>query len=238
MGTFLLITLVPQPLLLSVCLFLLIDSLFYLCVFTPILFIEIFTLYTLLLSIHIWISDIIMTFFKTLTTLYPFLFVAVLLFVGSEALLFIAYLWVMFSYLWVCSINSILLPDPVELTFSNTLLLSIAATCLCVYSLTTSIFMLNIYLYCAYLLGLLFLFMQIYEYQLLYFYISDSFFASSFYLITGLHFSHVIIGIVLLGFVFTSLYNIKLFYLNIQLFYWHFVEVIWLVLYIVFYSRK
>merc|ERR1712100_458248 len=156
-NTFLLITLVPQPLLLSVCLFLLIDSLFYLCVFTPILFIEIFTLYALLLSIHIWISDMVMTFFKTLTTLYPFLFIAVLLFVGSEALLFIACLWVMFSYLWVCSINSILLPDPVELTFSNTLLLSIAATCLCVYSLTASMFMLNIYLYCAYLLGLLFL---------------------------------------------------------------------------------
>merc|ERR1712099_108566 len=170
----------------------------------------------------------VMTFFKTLTTLYPFLFIAVLLFVGSEALLFIACLWVMFSYLWVCSVNSILLPDPVELTFSNTLLLSIAATCLCVYSLTASMFMLNIYLYCAYLLGLLFLFMQVYEYQLLYFYISDSFFASSFYLITGLHFSHVIVGIVLLGFVFTSLYNVKLFYLNIQLFYWHFVEVIWL----------
>merc|ERR1711887_367820 len=190
----------------------------------------------LLLSIHIWISDMVMTFFKTLTTLYPFLFIAVLLFVGSEALLFIAYLWVMFSYLWVCNINSILLPDPIELTFSITLLLSIAATCLCIYSLTTSIFMLNIYLYCAYLLGLLFLFMQVCEYQLLCFYISDSFFASSFYLITGLHFSHVIVGIVLLGFVFTSLYNVKLFYLNIQLFYWHFVEVIWIVLYLVFYS--
>merc|ERR1712057_131019 len=116
-------------------------------IFTPILFIEIFTLYTLLLSIHIWISDMVMTFFKTLTTLYPFLFIAVLLFINSETLLFIAYLWVIFSYLWVCSINSILLPDPVELTFSNTLLLSIAATCLCVYSLTASIFMLNIYLY-------------------------------------------------------------------------------------------
>jgi len=159
-----------------------------------------------------------------------------LLFINSETLLFIAYLWIIFNYLWICNINSILLPDPIELTFSNTLLLSITTTCLCIYSLTTSIFILNIYLYCTYLLGLLFLFIQIYEYQLLYFYISDSFFTSSFYLITGLHFSHVIIGIVLLSFVFTSLYNIKLFYLNIQLFYWHFVEIIWLVLYIVFYS--
>merc|ERR1711965_1095368 len=105
------------------------------------------TLYALLLSIHIWISDMVMTFFKTLTTLYPFLFIAVLLFVGSETLLFIAYLWIIFNYLWICNINSILLPDPIELTFSNTLLLSITTTCLCIYSLTTSIFILNIYLY-------------------------------------------------------------------------------------------
>merc|ERR1711907_757133 len=189
-----------------------IDSLFYLCVFTPILFIEIFTLYALLLSIHIWISDMVMTFFKTLTTLYPFLFVAVLLFVGSEALLFIACLWVMFSYLWVCSINSILLPDPVELTFSNTLLLSIAATCLCVYSLTASMFMLNIFLYFR------FFFCK---------------FILSYYWIT---FFSCYCRYSIIRFLFTSLYNVKLFYLNIQLFYWHFVEVIWLVLYIVFYS--
>ena len=39
-----------------------------------------------------------------------------------------------------------------------------------------SIFILNIYLYCTYLLGLLFLFIHIYEYQLLYFFFLDSFF--------------------------------------------------------------
>merc|ERR1712025_1179071 len=99
-----------------------------------------------------------------------------------------------------------------------------------------NLFLLNIYFYLTYFTGLLFLFIQIYEYQLLYFYISDSFYASSFYLITGLHFSHVIIGIILLSLTFTSLYNVKLFYLNIQLFYWHFVEIIWIVLYLVFYS--
>ncbi len=75
-----------------------------------------------------------MTFFKTLTTLYPFLFITMLLFINSETLLFIAYLWIIFNYLWICNINSILLPDPIELTFSNTLLLSITTTCLCIYS--------------------------------------------------------------------------------------------------------
>merc|ERR1712086_983966 len=159
-----------------------------------------------------------------------------LLFVSSEALLFLACLWVMFSYLWVSRYNILLFPDPVELTFSNTILLSIAASCLCVYSLIGSGFLSSIYFYLAYFAGLLFLFLQVCEYQLLCFYISDSFYATSFYLITGLHFSHVIVGIILLGLTFTSLYNVKLFYLNIQLFYWHFVEIIWIVLYLVFYS--
>merc|ERR1711901_15184 len=144
---------------------------------------------------------------------------------------------VMFSYLWVSRYNILLFPDPVELTFSNTILLSIAASCLCVYSLIGSGFLSSIYFYLAYFAGLLFLFLQVCEYQLLCFYISDSFYASSFYLITGLHFSHVIVGIILLGFTFTSLYNVKLFYTNIQLFYWHFVEIIWIILYLIFYSN-
>merc|ERR1712124_245159 len=153
----------------------------------------------------------ILSLFRKHSPLYSFLFIAVLLFVGSGALLFIACLWVMFSYLWVSRCNYLLFPDPVELTYSNTILLSIAASCLCVYSLNGNLFLLNIYFYLAYFAGLLFLFMQVCEYQLLCFYISDSFYAS-------------------------SLYNVKLFYLNIQLFYWHFVEIIWIVLYLVFYS--
>jgi len=210
---------------------------FYLCVFTRLFIIEFLSLFLFVLSVHIWISDLILSLFRKHSPLYSFLFIAVLLFVGSEALLFIACLWVMFSYLWVSRCNYLLFPDPVELTYSNTILLSIAASCLCVYSLNGNGFLQHIYFYLAYFAGLLFLFLQVCEYQLLCFYISDSFYASSFYLITGLHFSHVIVGIILLGLTFTSLYNVKLFYLNIQLFYWHFVEIIWIVLYLVFYSN-
>merc|ERR1711918_26261 len=113
---------------------------------------------------------------------------------------------VIFNYLWICNINSILLPDPIELTFSNTLLLSIAATCLCIYSLTTSIFMLNIYLYYYFFLCK---FMSINYYI----FIFQILFLQVHFILLLLHFSHVIVGIVLLGFVFTSLYNVKLFYL-------------------------
>merc|ERR1712146_168715 len=121
--------------------------------------IEFFFTVLFLLSIHIWICDLILSLFKKHSTFYPFLFIAVLLFVSSEALLFL---------------------DPVELTFSNTILLSIAASCLCVYSLNGNGFLQHIYFYLAYFAGLLFLFLQVCEYQLLCFYISDSFYASSF----------------------------------------------------------
>merc|ERR1739848_729001 len=136
------------------------------------------------------------------SSLYPFLFIAVLLFVGSEALLFLACLWVMFSYLWVSRCNYLLFPDPVELTFSNTILLSIAASCLCVYSLNGNVFINTYYLILAFIMGLLFLNLQINEYLLLGFYITDSFYSTTFYFVTGLHFSHVIVGIILLGLIF------------------------------------
>merc|ERR1711959_651410 len=122
--------------------------------------IEFFFTVLFLLSIHIWVCDLILSLFKKHSTFYPFLFIAVLLFVSSEALLFLSCLWV--------------------------------------YSLIGSGFLSSIYFYLAYFAGLLFLFLQVCEYQLLCFYISDSFYASSFYLITGLHFSHVIVGIILL----------------------------------------
>merc|ERR1711988_856659 len=142
-------------------LYLLINASLYLSpIFTTHLFIEFFFTVLFLLSIHIWICDLILSLFKKHSTFYPFLFIAVLLFVSSEALLFLACLWVMFSYLWV-------------------------------YSLNGNGFLQHIYFYLAYFAGLLFLFLQVCEYQLLCFYISDSFYASSFYLITGLHFSHV-----------------------------------------------
>merc|ERR1711904_344353 len=178
----------PQPLLLSVSLFLFVNERFYLCVFTRLLIIEFLSLYYFLLSMYYWFSDLILSLFRKHSSLYPFLFIAVLLFVGSEALLFLACLWVMFSYLWVSRCNYLLFHDPVELTFSNTILLSIAASCLCVYSLMGNLLINNSYFSLAYYAGLLFLSLQICEYHLLCFYITDSFYCSSFYLVTGLHF--------------------------------------------------
>ena len=135
---------------------------------------------------------------------------------SSETLLFICYLWSSFSYLWISTFNNIVFTDTIELTFSNTILLSITTSYLCIYSLTNNVYLNNIYLYFCFSNGLFFLFLQIKEYQSLYFYITDSFYTNTFYLVTGLHFSHVIVGIILLNATFTSHNNIQFFYLHLQ----------------------
>lgn len=93
-------------------------------------------------------------------------------------------------------------------------------------------------------LGVLFVFGQIYEYHSLIieegFTISSGVFGSAFYGLTGLHGLHVVLGTILLGIVFargvlgqlsgdrdTSLVTVS--------FYWHFVDVVWIVIITVLY---
>jgi len=109
----------------------------------------------------------------------------------------------------------------------QSLLLSSFSSCFSALSLTL-------------LLGLIFIVCQLYEYKILSFTIADSLFGSVFYLGTGFHGLHVFVGLVFLlvcsvrlafghfiarshqGFIFA-------------IWYWHFVDVIWLLLYIIFY---
>ena len=124
---------------------------FYLYIFTQLLIIEFLSLILFLLSTHIWISDLIISLLKKHPPLYPFLFITILLFINSETLLFLSYLWIIFNYLWISQYNILLFPDPIELTFSNTILLSITTSYLCIYSLNNNLFLLNIYFYLTYL---------------------------------------------------------------------------------------
>jgi len=88
----------------------------------------------------------------------------------------------------------------------------------------------------TFLLGLTFLFVQINEYVHIGFSPSDSAQASIFYGLTGLHGAHVFIGLLLL-----SMVTIRAFRghfspeshdgVNIPGIYWHFVDVMWLVVY-------
>ena len=92
----------------------------------------------------------------------------------------------------------------------------------------------------VYLLGIIFLLFQGLEYQDSAFTISDSVYGSCFFMATGFHGFHVIIGSIFLIVCFIRLLGSHLsqtHHLGFEAaaWYWHFVDVVWLFLFIVIY---
>merc|ERR1712238_628379 len=88
-----------------------------------------------LLSLHHWFRDLLRELAKKYEILLMVLFLVFFLFLASEALLFIPFFWASFHSLSsptlrTCPPEGFYLPDPCELTFANTLLLSNAAVSL------------------------------------------------------------------------------------------------------------
>jgi Cytochrome c oxidase subunit III len=88
-------------------------------------------------------------------------------------------------------------------------------------------------------LGVYFLILQGYEYATVALHINDSVFGSIFYMLTGLHGLHVIVGVSFLSVI--LLRNLRGVYswantgLSFGAWYWHFVDVVWILLYILIY---
>jgi len=90
------------------------------------------------------------------------------------------------------------------------------------------------------LLGALFLVLQYNEYRLAEFTIADSVFGTTFFMTTGLHGTHVLIGVLFLSVMtyrihrdhFTTSHHLGL---EFSLWYWHFVDVVWLMVFLTFY---
>ncbi len=93
----------------------------------------------------------------------------------------------------------------------------------------------------AAVLGVIFIFGQGYEYSQLTFGLRDSLFASTFYILTGFHGLHVMLG---LGAIFSVLWRSRKpghytseshFGIAAAELYWHFVDVVWIVLFLLLY---
>merc|ERR1712186_323970 len=100
------------------------NSLIFLCLFLIVL-----------LSLHHWFGDLLRELAKKYEILLMVLFLVFFLFLASEALLFISFFWASFHSLSSPSLGiwpgeGFYVPDPCELTFANTLLLSNAAVSL------------------------------------------------------------------------------------------------------------
>jgi cytochrome c oxidase subunit 3 len=90
------------------------------------------------------------------------------------------------------------------------------------------------------LLGVYFLVMQWLEYNEAQFSIADGVYGSTFFLATGFHGMHVCVGTIFLFYVFINLISAKLtwahhFSFEAAAWYWHFVDVVWLILFLSIY---
>merc|ERR1712176_236309 len=133
------------------------------------------------------------------------LFLVFLLFIASEALLFVSFFWASFHSLSSPTLEiwpgeGFYLPDPCELTFANTLLLSNAAVSLggAFVSLEISSQFFNFFSLFSFILAWTFISLQIKEFQIMGLSINDSVYSCVFFFHTGLHFFHLLFGLFLL----------------------------------------
>eukprot|EP00415_Alexandrium_ostenfeldii_P004877 UN4877 len=155
----------------------------------------IFIIVGLIFTFHFWFRDLLRELDKKYEVLLIYLFLLFLLFLVSEALLFISFFWGSFHSLssptlGVCLGEGFYLPDPCELTFANTLLLSNAAVSLggAFISLEISSQFLIFFSLFSSILAWTFISLQIKEFQIMGLSINDSVYSCLFFFLTGLHF--------------------------------------------------
>merc|ERR1711885_24762 len=101
----------------------------------------------------------------------------------------------------------------------------------------------------SFILAWTFISLQIKEFRIMGLSINDSVYSCVFFFLTGLHFFHLVVGLFLLSLFFWGcsfpskviyilnlrVSEIHLFY-NLQNFYWHFLEILWLFIFLFLYS--
>lgn len=250
-----LVTPSPWPFLTSVSVFcLVIGFVMYIHSYSNGGFIAIFGFIYFLLCIFYWFRDVIRegTFEGHHTiAVQRGLKLGMLLFIISEVFFFLAFFWAFFhsSLSPAVEIGGIWPPkgivpfDPYKIPLVNTLILitsGISVTwahrALILKNRYESIYGLIVTIG----LGVFFTFLQIFEYKNASFSISDGIYGSLFFMLTGFHGFHVLVGTIFLfvgllrhiEYHFTSKHHVGL---ECAIWYWHFVDVVWIFLYIFVY---
>lgn len=175
-----------------------------------------------------------------------------ILFIVSEIMLFFAFFWAFFhaSLNPVPEIGCIWPPkgieviNPWDIPFLNTnLLLTSGAALTWAHTALVLGRSRNVIsgLIVTIILAIIFTSFQVYEYCNAPFNINDGVYGSTFYMLTGLHGAHVIIGTI---FILVSLYRViqhhytKTVHLGFEAaaWYWHFVDVVWIFLFLALYA--
>jgi cytochrome c oxidase subunit 3 len=208
----------------------------------------------ILFVMYVWWRDIIRegTFEGQHTnTVQTGLKMGMLLFIASEVMFFSGFFWAFFhsSFNPAVEIGAVWPPayltilDPWKVPLLNTFLLlsSGASVTWCHHAIVLgSKSQAHISLIITIILAVIFTALQGFEYVTAPFTISDSVYGSSFYMATGFHGFHVVIGTIFLTVCLGRLYFNHFtrehhFGFEAAAWYWHFVDVVWLFLYIIFY---
>lgn len=214
----------------------------------------IFNLILLIIPILLWFRDIIRErTYQGIHSIYVIIIIKfrIIIFIISELFFFISFFWTFFhnSISPSIEINSIWPPkiikffNPFEIPLLNSIILILSGFTVTLrhYNLLNNKFKLSAnILKLTILLGFYFNFIQIFEYYNSFFCINDRIYGSIFYLSTGFHGIHVLIGtLILLSSLirilnehFSIIHHINF---EISIWYWHFVDVIWLFIYIFYY---
>lgn len=177
--------------------------------------------------------------------------IGMLLFIASEVMFFFAFFWAFFHSsfnpspviggVWPPAFISTL--DPWKIPLLNTLLLlsSGASVTWCHHSIVLgNKFEASVSLIITIILAVIFTALQGFEYVTAPFSISDSVYGSTFYMATGFHGFHVFVGTCFLTICLIRLYLNHFtkehhFGFEAAAWYWHFVDVVWLFLFITIY---
>lgn len=204
-----------------------------------------------------WFNDIIFEStiqMKHTTYVQKGLRLGMILFIVSEIMFFFSFFWAFFHSSLSPSIQigaiwppkGIIVFNPWEIPFLNTIILLLSGLWASlahhiIKNKVKQFFLLaNFSFFFAICLGIIFTIFQLYEYITAPFSISDSVYGSIFFLATGFHGFHVIIGTLFLIVVGIRNYYNHFFILeavsvDCAVWYWHFVDVVWLFLFISIY---
>lgn len=243
----------PWPLFHSLNLFnFIISRLMYLNNFNK--FILFFNLFIFLLISYQWWRDVVReSRFQGfhIPLVYKRAQFGIILFIISELFFFISFFWRYFSLILDESIELGLNFPPLGVTIFNPFNIPLLNTLVLLFSgvvLTLSHYRLISKNYCCclwnllftILLGIYFTLLQLVEYYESFFIINDSFYGSIFFISTGFHGFHVCVGsifLIIIG------YRLKVnhfshyhhFGYEAAIWYWHFVDLIWLFLFLFYY---
>lgn len=202
-------------------------------------------------TIYIWYKDIYReSYFKGGYNLYiqTCFKIGIICFILTEFIFFFSFFWSYFHFIFICQgefsfswppilvdkINYISLP-----LFNTFLLLRRGITLTLSHNNLLNNLNCSYYLVMTCLLGVTFTICQIWEFYTLNYIISTSSYRSIFFIGTGFHGTHVFLGTVILLVSWVFSYKLILFennvFFEIAAWYWHFVDIIWLLLFTEFY---